>query len=72
MSVGPFQLLIILLVLLLLFGRGRISDILGDVGRGVRAFRRGLKPDEEARPLPVEGPAHEAPQGEFAANPADN
>jgi len=72
MSVGPFQLLIILLVLLLLFGRGRISDTLGDVGRGVRAFRRGLKPDEEARPLPVEGPAQEASQGEFAANPADN
>ena len=72
MSVGPFQLLIILLVLLLLFGRGRISDTLGDVGRGVRAFRRGLKPDEEVRRLPVDGPAQEAVPGEFAANPADN
>ena len=65
MSVGPFQLLIIALVLLLLFGRGRISNTLGDVGRGVRNFRRGLEPDDE--PLAVDGPSAD----DAVSNPAD-
>jgi sec-independent protein translocase protein TatA len=63
MSVGPFQLLIIALVLLLLFGRGRIGDSLGEFGKGVKAFRKGLGDDSEPRPLTVEADA--------APNPAD-
>ena len=69
MNIGPFQLLIIALVLLLLFGRGRISDTFGDFGKGVKAFRRGLDEAEPA-PLPVEGPA-QAVAADGVANPAD-
>ncbi len=48
MSVGPFQIVIILLVLVVLFGRGRISEMMGDFGKGVKSFRRGLGEDDPA------------------------
>lgn len=48
MSPGIWQILIILLVVLLLFGgRGKISSVMGDMARGIRSFRTGLKDDEE-------------------------
>ena len=49
MSVGPFQLVIIALIVLLLFGRGRIGDSLGELGAGVKSFRQTLR-DGEAAP----------------------
>ncbi|OYW45539.1 MAG: hypothetical protein B7Z08_07405 [Sphingomonadales bacterium 32-68-7] len=48
MSLGPFQIVIILLVLVVLFGRGRISDFMGDIGKGVKSFRRGLDDEGSA------------------------
>jgi sec-independent protein translocase protein TatA len=74
-NIGPFQILIIALVILVLFGRGRISEMMGDFGKGVKSFRQGLN-EEDGRPAPqrIEGPAHEAkPVTEAAAEirPAD-
>ena len=62
MSVGPFQILIIALVILVLFGRGRISAVMGDVGKGVQSFRKGLGDDETpaASPGYVDAPGHDA------------
>ena len=48
-SIGPFQIIIIALVILVLFGRGRISEMMGDFGKGVKSFRKGLGDDKEAR-----------------------
>ena len=45
MNVGPFQILIIALVLLVLFGRGRVSETMGDLGKGVQNFRKGIAND---------------------------
>ena len=62
MSIGPFQILIIALVILVLFGRGRISEMMGDFGKGVKSFKKGLD-EEDARTDPpvatqrIEGPA---------------
>jgi sec-independent protein translocase protein TatA len=42
LSIGPFQILIIALVLLVLFGRGRIGETVGDLGKGMKRFREGL------------------------------
>jgi len=53
-SIGPFQILVIVLVLLVLFGRGRISDLLGDVGEGVKSFRDGLADDEPSLAAPAD------------------
>ncbi len=47
MRLGPTELIIILIIVLLLFGVGRISKIAGELGSGIRAFRAGLKGDEE-------------------------
>ncbi|OYX61852.1 MAG: Sec-independent protein translocase TatA [Sphingomonadales bacterium 32-64-17] len=46
MNIGPFQILIIALVILVLFGRGRISEMMGDFGKGVKSFRKGLNDDD--------------------------
>jgi sec-independent protein translocase protein TatA len=35
------------LVLILFGGRGRISDLMGDVARGIKSFRKGLADDEK-------------------------
>ena len=52
MSLGPWQLIIIALVILVLFGRGRISEMMGDFGKGVKSFRKGLGDDEEPSAKP--------------------
>ena len=73
MNIGPFQILIIALVILVLFGRGRISEMMGDFGKGVKSFRKGLNDDDEATAKPSprsEGPSHEAkPASQAAADP---
>lgn len=48
-QLGPLELVIILIIVLLLFGVGRIGKIAGELGSGIRSFRQGLKgPEEEA------------------------
>ena len=50
MSPSWIQLLIVVVVALLLFGgRGRISSIMGDMAKGIGAFRKGLKDEEETK-----------------------
>ncbi len=44
---GTTELIIILVILVLLFGVGRISKIAGELGKGMNSFRTGLKGDEE-------------------------
>ncbi|BBC74154.1 preprotein translocase subunit TatA [Altererythrobacter sp. B11] len=73
MNIGPFQIIIIALVILVLFGRGRISEMMGDFGKGVKSFRQGLNEDEKTPHKPeaarIEGPVHEAkPAGETTAD----
>ena len=45
-QLGPTELLIILGIVILLFGVGRLSRIGSELGQGIRAFREGLKGDE--------------------------
>jgi sec-independent protein translocase protein TatA len=46
-QLGPTELIIILVIVVLLFGVGRISKIAGELGSGVRSFRDGLKSDDD-------------------------
>lgn len=47
-SVGPLQIIVVLVVAVLVFGgRGRISSIMGDMAKGIRSFRTGLRDEEE-------------------------
>lgn len=45
MTPGPLQILLIILVILLLFGGKRIPQIMGDMAKGITAFKKGLKDD---------------------------
>ncbi len=48
MAPGWMQILLVAVVAILLFGgRGRISSIMGDMAKGIGAFRKGLKEDEK-------------------------
>lgn len=65
--------LIVLVIVLILFGRGRVAEIMGDFGKGIKSFKQGLNDDDKtAAPAPrIEGPQPEArPAGETAADPA--
>ncbi|HUG46501.1 MAG TPA: twin-arginine translocase TatA/TatE family subunit [Sphingomicrobium sp.] len=66
MSPGIWQILIIAALLLLFFGRGRISDLMGDLGKGITSFKKGLSEDEEKqarekRSLPPQNQQPERP-----------
>jgi sec-independent protein translocase protein TatA len=54
-SLSPWHLLIVAVIVLLLFGgRGKLSGLMGDAAKGIRAFRDGLKGDEAAPPPPAQ------------------
>lgn len=42
MSIGPWQIIIIVLLLVVLFGRGKISELMGDVAKGIKSFKKGI------------------------------
>lgn len=42
MNIGIWQIVIIAVVVVLLFGRGKISDLMGDVAKGITSFKKGL------------------------------
>jgi len=43
---GPTELIILLVIVLLLFGPGRIGKIAGELGKGIKSFRDGLTEDK--------------------------
>lgn len=48
-GLSPTELIVILVIVVLLFGIGRISKIAGELGSGVRSFKEGLKGDDEEK-----------------------
>jgi sec-independent protein translocase protein TatA len=48
---------LVILVVVLLFGRGKISDLMGDVAKGIKSFKRGMAEDEDAPKVIDETPA---------------
>jgi sec-independent protein translocase protein TatA len=50
---GSFSLwhwLVVGIVILLLFGKGRFSDMMGDVAKGIKSFKKGMSEEDEPRP----------------------
>jgi sec-independent protein translocase protein TatA len=74
MSLGPWQLIIIALVILVLFGRGRISEMMGDFGKGIKSFKQGMTDEEAASVTPakrIEGPPSDAGRTEAQVSDAE-
>ena len=46
---GPTELIIILVIVILLFGVGRIGKIAGELGSGIKAFRKGLQSEDDEK-----------------------
>ena len=42
--------IILLLIVVLLFGRGKISEIMGDVAKGIKSFKQGMAEDDDKKP----------------------
>lgn len=45
---GGTEWLIVLLIALLFFGRGKVADLMGEFARGIKSFKKGLADDDEA------------------------
>jgi sec-independent protein translocase protein TatA len=52
-SMSIWHWIIVIGVVLLLFGRGKISELMGDVAQGIKAFKKGMSDDETAKADPV-------------------
>lgn len=68
--------IIVLIIVLVLFGRGRISEVMGDFGKGIKSFKQGISEGEEVKPKPPAGqitppPAAPAATAEPAADQTD-
>ena len=71
--------LVVGIILLLLFGKGRFSEMMGDVAKGIKSFKKGMTEDEEAAqnardqqpPRQIEAPvATNLSKGDRAGEPA--
>ena len=58
-SMSIWHWLIVLVIVLLVFGSGKVTNIMGDVAKGIKAFKKGMKDDEDeqtkAKPGVIEG-----------------
>ena len=52
MSIGFWQIAIVVILVVLLFGRGKISGLMGDVAKGIKSFKKGMAtdPTEDTQP----------------------
>jgi sec-independent protein translocase protein TatA len=48
MAPSWFQLLLVLLLVVLLFGRGKISEVMGDFAKGIKSFKKGISEDDKS------------------------
>ena len=56
MSIGIWQIAIVVILVVLLFGRGKISSLMGDVAKGIKSFKKGMAtdlPEENEEPKNV-------------------
>ena len=45
MSIGIWQIAIVVILVVILFGRGKISSLMGDVAKGIKSFKKGMASD---------------------------
>ncbi|MCK1682760.1 twin-arginine translocase TatA/TatE family subunit [Bradyrhizobium sp. 147] len=59
-SLSIWHWILVIAVVLLLFGRGKISDLMGDVAQGIKAFKKGMQDDDKPadKPEPAKSIEH--------------
>ena len=66
--------IIVIAVVLLLFGRGKISELMGDVAQGIKAFKKGMSDDDQVAETPKVEPVKtldHQPAGSVTASQAE-
>ncbi len=58
-TIGVWQIVIVVLLLVLLFGRGKISELMGDVAKGIKSFKKGMSDDQADASEPVKSIEHD-------------
>lgn len=66
MSIGFWQVLLILLIILIIFGAGKLPQVMGDLAKSVKSFKAGMKDDEPppaepSKSMPTDPPAVAGP-----------
>ena len=51
MGISFWQILIVVALLIILFGRGKISELMGDVAKGVKSFKKGINDEDEQKSI---------------------
>jgi sec-independent protein translocase protein TatA len=52
MGFGVFKLLLILIIVFVIFGAGKLPQVMGDIGKGIRSLKEGLQGDDPKKPEP--------------------
>ncbi len=47
--IGMWEIILILVVVLIIFGAGKLPNVMGDLGKGLRSFKEGMKDDTAAK-----------------------
>ena len=56
MTPSIWQLLIVLVIVLLLFGRGKIPQLMGDMAKGIKSFKKGMSDDDKLSLIHISEP----------------
>ena len=70
-SLSIWHWIIVIAVVLLLFGRGKISDLMGDVAQGIKAFKKGMADDDKTAEKPEPMKAIDGGSAQQASRPTD-
>lgn len=68
-SLSIWHWIVVIVVVLLLFGRGKISELMGDMAQGIKAFKKGMQDDEKTADAPVKSIDHTETAGTSQPNP---
>lgn len=71
-GMGPAELMIVLLILVVLFGATRLADIGGSLGKGIKEFRKNVKEEDEEPGRPTSAPSAQESQVSTAGASTSN
>ena len=73
MSIGFWQIAIVVVLVVLLFGRGKISGLMGDVAKGIKSFKKGMKePEQDLTESPSSQDLTESPSSKDTSSEDSN
>ena len=58
MSIGIWQIVIVVALVVLLFGRGKISELMGDVAKGIKSFKKGMSSEDDTDDKNISNKTH--------------